>query len=613
MSNAQNLLVQLEVELERCQAFLNSRDQKGIAADIQLEKNIQVQDLRLNAGSSSSKPKTFNELLNYLESAPEGPVELDPHLLYSPRSSTAEDDETASQSDENMDFSFKKTSTATTNHRNNIENLFYNKTYPSKQRSLQRLQDLRGEKQREELAECTFVPQTGRPPKQGGPHAQLQQHLKVEERLLLAAGHRKNDAVCRLKAEREEAERAECTFKPQCFAPPSSSLTHTNTHTTTTKPIHQRLNDEWRRKEEALAAATAKADADVSFKPEINPVSIRLAAKRRCQGVEQRPRRPPASSSSPEPTFHPSINPVSARMLEMSSTLPSDFHRRQRHFQRQRDEHRHALAASTCTEAGVLFHPTTTGSATTLLALSDHRFEQAVERPEERWERMAVVEAEQREERLRDLEAHVREQEATFAPRLNPHSLRLARDRQPLIEAVVAVVNNNTTTESSVCRAMKECTFFPNTQKPRVVGYYDEYMAPTPNARLSIAAAAAEGPEALSKRIEEHRLEKERRAEAARATNERKQLAQCTFAPDLSKSTTTAAAMRKYSSPSLPVAGMDRYLEIKALAERKQAELDARAEKVFNLKPRSRGGATVPKPFNLASEARSQDRRSEKH
>ena len=161
MSNAQNLLVQLEVELERCQAFLNSRDQKGIAADIQLEKNIQVQDLRLNAGSSSSKPKTFNELLNYLESAPEGPVELDPHLLYSPRSSTAEDDETASQSDENMDFSFKKTSTATTNHRNNIENLFYNKTYPSKQRSLQRLQDLRGEKQREELAECTFVPQTG--------------------------------------------------------------------------------------------------------------------------------------------------------------------------------------------------------------------------------------------------------------------------------------------------------------------------------------------------------------------------------------------------------------------------------------------------------------------
>jgi hypothetical protein len=51
------------------------------------------------------------------------------------------------------------------------------------------------------------------------------------------------------------------------------------------------------------------------------------------------------------------------------------------------------------------------------------------------------------------------------------------------------------------------------------------------------------------------------------------------------------------------VAGLERYLELKQLAERQKAEADERAAKVFNLNPRAKQGATVPQPFQLAGHA----------
>ena len=51
------------------------------------------------------------------------------------------------------------------------------------------------------------------------------------------------------------------------------------------------------------------------------------------------------------------------------------------------------------------------------------------------------------------------------------------------------------------------------------------------------------------------------------------------------------------------VAGLERYLELKQLAERQKAEADERAAKVFNQNPRAKQGATVPQPFQLAGHA----------
>ena len=136
-----------------------------------------------------------------------------------------------------------------------------------------------------------------------------------------------------------------------------------------------------------------------------------------------------------------------------------------------------------------------------------------------------------------------------------------------------------------------------------MVGYYDEYIVPEPAAPLSIAVAAASdgGLDALTARIEARRREKERWAAAQRQQEEARRMEGCTFEPDTRPS-------RAVAVPEGPVEvrGLDRYLELKALAERQQAELQARAAKVFSLHPQSprRRGPTVPRPFKLGTEAR---------
>lgn len=603
--------MQLEAELSSVQSFLNSRSAGGSPPPY-FDGNINYDPPGNSArvagnAAASSKPKTLDELLSYLENAPEGPVELDPNLLYSPRSSI---NDSVSGSEPSLSrFHTERPPSATPTlftqrdeeaplHQPTAAGdtaMLSNRAYISKQRALQRLDTLRREKQVAEMAECTFAPLTGRPPI--GPRAQP--HLKVEDRLLLTAGQRKEEAARRLHEERDEAERASCPFVPQLVAPPDRHIREPR------RPIHERLNEEWRRKEAVMAEATAKANEGASFKPTLNPASIRLAAKKRCQATEKGPTTKQALYTPAEATFQPSINPVSTRMVEMSANVPSDFHRRQRHFDRRRQEHRQVIATTALTEGNqCTFHPETTGTATTVLALSNRRFCLAVEEPEQRWDRMAVVESEIREARLKAKSAQVHAEEASFIPKLNPRSLRLAesKSRPSLVEVAVQSTNERlaaleTRRAEAAARELQGCTFFPNTSKPRVVGYYDEYEAPAPRAPLSIAAVAEEGFHTLSQRIDEHREQKERWAEAMRAQEANKQLAECTFAPNISKPVVEI--------PQGPVAvpGLDRYLEVKAMAEKRQAEADARAAKVFLTKPRSprSRGPTVVKPFKFAS------------
>lgn len=51
------------------------------------------------------------------------------------------------------------------------------------------------------------------------------------------------------------------------------------------------------------------------------------------------------------------------------------------------------------------------------------------------------------------------------------------------------------------------------------------------------------------------------------------------------------------------VRGLERHLELRALAERQRVEAEERAAKVFLANPRGQQGATVPRPFQLAGNA----------
>lgn len=646
--------------MQKCQLFLNSRANKeevlpSPSGPVGLEnRSSEFMGMPEAVGDEQrAKPKTFADLLNFLENAPEGPVELDSSLLYSPRSSIHDSEgnlEVSNQGDGllfNDNFLFPSSSAPPKQllprkQQPDEKRAFNNKLSLSKTRALQRLEELRLEQQRAEMAECSFAPHTGRPPI--GPRA-AQLRLKVQDRLLLAANRRRNDVTRRLLEEREENERAACTFAPQLIAPPERHLREKPYI-----PIHERLNDEWRRKEAILEQARAKADGEASFKPRINPLSVQLAEQRRLRNESEKKKKEKeqgdvehiptslglASFSDENFDFKTKINPVSQRMLEISSQVPFDFHRRQLHFLKKREERMHSLAIDPTSEARECsFKPDTCGTATTVLALSNKRFDQAIEGPEERWSRMAFKESQLKKERLRLKEAEIRAEEATFHPQLNPRSLSIAEEKAYRQQVLYGTSSSGETEgglemnflnekeaaqhrrrEKIASRDLKECSFFPNTAKPRVVGYYDEYQPPVPYAELSISSAVRDhpsggGPDALLQRIEEHRRKKEHWAARVRDQEERKELAECTFAPSINKSrlpVTSGADAAMTITEIVP--GMDRFLEVKAMAERRQAELDARAAKVFLLHPRSskyRGGVTVPKPFRSASEARRQN------
>lgn len=466
------------------------------------------------------------------------------------------------------------------------------------------------------MAECTFAPRTGRAPL--GPYAQ-RQSLPVVDRLLLATGGHHNSrskvsTAQRHVEEREEAQRAACTFKPQLSSKPPESLLKNGEY----KPIHRRLDEEWRRKETVLAQARAKADREATFQPEINSLSRRLAARRRQSDKVSLFKKAKPTHGQQDHSFKPVINATSERLLEMSTSVPSDFQRRQRMFERRREARREFVATSV--DAGtVTFRPATSANTSLVLALSDRRFHQVIETPEERWSRMAFGESAERDARLRALQTQARN-ELSFAPQLNPRSLHIAQARKLSSDGRTRNGGSLMPQESfgrqqppkmsSVEEEVrKECTFFPDTRKPRVIGYYEAYEVPPPKAHLSIGTAAAEGlgPDVVLERIKEHQRSKEIWAARQREEEEQRQLKVCTFQPDLSKSHEV-----KMPQGPVEVAGLDRFLEMKALAERQRAELQIRAEKAFLLRPSSprHRGPTVPRPFNLSSGSRGRVRDS---
>ena len=164
----------------------------------------------------------------------------------------------------------------------------------------------------------------------------------------------------------------------------------------------------------------------------------------------------------------------------------------------------------------------------------------------------------------------------------------------------------------------RECTFRPDTSKPRVIGYYDEYQPPAPAAPLSIAQAARQGFESLMPRIADYQADREARAAAARQAREAQQLAECTFSPSINRG--QAGGKGPTAAQPVVVPGLERFLELKQLADEQKRAQEERAARVFNQNPA--GGAlaqgrraTVPKPFKLAGqaalEAKAQQRQAE--
>ncbi len=122
------------------------------------------------------------------------------------------------------------------------------------------------------LEHCSFAPKTGRPPE----HRVAPANQPVTERLHHIHDDRRR-RLERKRAEQEAAALSQCTFAPSLT---SRQLQDDVGH----KPIHKRVGDLLRKRNEALTKvrlAAEEAGGHATFAPAVNPRSMRMASAAR--------------------------------------------------------------------------------------------------------------------------------------------------------------------------------------------------------------------------------------------------------------------------------------------------------------------------------------------
>eukprot|EP00658_Telonema_sp_P-2_P023271 TRINITY_DN19316_c0_g1_i3.p1 TRINITY_DN19316_c0_g1~~TRINITY_DN19316_c0_g1_i3.p1 ORF type:complete len:316 (+),score=69.05 TRINITY_DN19316_c0_g1_i3:274-1221(+) len=103
-------------------------------------------------------------------------------------------------------------------------------------------------------------------------------------------------------------------------------------------------------------------------------------------------------------------------------------------------------------------------------------------------------------------------------------------------------------------------------------------------------------PSAITRKIEQQRLEREHKIEESRRHREFEELRECTFQPNIAKN-----RRPKESTAPIIVRGLGRHLELKEMARKQEEEAAEREAQVFKLQPTaSLSGYTVPQPFKLS-------------
>ncbi|EFJ49725.1 hypothetical protein VOLCADRAFT_104176 [Volvox carteri f. nagariensis] len=508
---------------------------------------------------------------------------------------------------------------------------------PRNERVEKRCQQLRQEKEEEELRDCTFQPQTGRPPSA----QRVRADQTVHDRLYgtKPAWQLKREEILR---EREQAVLASCTFQPQCGSRqipddacrsisaarrrPASAAAASG-GLTPYVPIHQRVADLLRSRNEKLAKAQIQMElggGSVTFQPEVNrrsaqlaaerqrqqpaevaalPASERLyrlaqeaAARRREAGDEQGSVMRDVSTSrdqrnpflQKQPLGVPSINPRS-RALAESSDLPQDFLARQAYLaalgHEKRALYRSLLEESTCTFQPQLLSragsvSSSCGLGTTPRGGSVPCWSGSVG-DGDRLSKLAYQDV-QRSAALRGaLEQHHYGQ-YTFTPKINERSRKIGRRHSltDLYRNEERQAKLERLAAAAEVERSAECTFRPAIN-PRSASLGRQ-------RRGSLVLASVDGHEQANKLRSSILTE-------ARALREYEELKECTFTP---------AINRTVPKPTGPIAvpGLGRHMELRELARKKREADEARKAQVWHLQPKSPGpcaGITVPRPFSF--------------
>ncbi|KAF6263417.1 hypothetical protein COO60DRAFT_1635239 [Scenedesmus sp. NREL 46B-D3] len=491
----------------------------------------------------------------------------------------------------------------------------------------QKYERLKQSAEQEVLEQCSFKPKTGRGPQ----HAATHQGLPVAERLYHTARERQ------AKLERKAAEAAAsstqgCTFKPCTNAAAQGRYLAAYEYV----PLHERLGEVLRSKNERLAALQMQVERDSSdaapFTPRINPrssvLALRASSRGRGRGVadcsggggagggggggddggedgqQRRDRERQRDSSRGHSlrrsrseadvaaaqaacTFTPRINASSKALLQQAGEIPAGFLERQQYFERLAREKRQLLQLAV-EDQHCSFSPAHSVSE---FGRSSGSLDGACFL--DRIERLANKDKRTQEAARAVLAEHVHNAECTFRPEINPRSQRMGKPTplQELYENSKGLAKRFAVAQAVESQRQQECTFTPNLSKPGLV------HASPPEAALSLSASEVD---AVVERLHSAARNKEGRGEAALSFKQYQELKACTFTPEITR------GVPQQTGPVL-VRGLGRFMELKEMAKRQAEQRAAVEAKVFMTQLPAgtpRAAFTVPEPFQLGSGAR---------
>lgn len=537
----------------------------------------------------------------------------------------------------------------------------------------EKYEKIRAEHKAEETKDCTFRPTIGRKPRKmaeafaaaapsqrrtliGAAAATAtsitdRSSMPFPERLYLDADNRYR---ARESAKRQLAE-AEIASYP--FQPAINDNSRAAAEAEGYRPIHERVGELLRKKQEALAAARVQVELenpDLTFQPRVSDASRAIA-----RGLEEEAgmdpreridrlaagqsftsdralRRSMSTSTSrggrrgsrgggggghgggepdvsgggsgdrgevDEHTFAPRLNENTRRLCEMMAEEgvrggPGSFLERQaEHANKSRKEKEEARTQydDDCT-----FHPDT-GNAEAILKKSTSKYMvRSGETPAELIARLAFLDSQQKQSK-RHLAEETYYAQFTHRPAVSKAAQRLLAT--PLDELAVndrgAAVRRAAEAEATAAfRAA--CTFEPN------LGAKHADASPRPYQ----VDYAQEG--GITARIREYRREKEICLQEARNEKEFKELEACTFQPNVNKrplagsggAAGAGSGVGGARSVAEVVNGLGRHLELRRRAKQLEDEARARAAKVFHedaVKKDISHRQTIPVPYNISA------------
>lgn len=416
-------------------------------------------------------------------------------------------------------------------------------------------------------SECTFKPNIT--PYRGSTKSFSE--YPVDERLYQDAEAKYQERE-RLQRERQDEIAANYPFRPQVQATSNKLVGNKKDK----PPIYQRLDEvqkEMMQNRNSIRLEAEQNDPDLTFKPKINRNSYMLAHSKRQRNSSandnkclQYHKHSAQLSFEDKYTFTPNI------VSTTSTSSTKDFLERQKVFQEKsrlrKEENADRLQQRECN-----FTPEIDRTSKYIAESNENRTREKLE------VRLMRDHEKSRENKVMLAEKYY--SNFTYEPAINQISKTIAKSSSlsDISSNAFTLAMKKKLAEDKALDEERKNSFTPKITKTKKFEY--------------VTSAYKQGDN-LANTIREKFKMIEKKREEVKKIQEFEEMRECTFTPH-------HVARNSYSESRAQIKGIERFLELKNIAKKREEEAKERESKVFIHNPKDRGESyyTVPRPFNL--------------